>query len=243
MVCSSCGQQNRPNARFCDVCGAPLAQGIAPVTKQSVQQSPSPIMQHQQGPSPSNTGPGGVGYQLGTSAYQQLSSLPNKPPMLSKASTSHGGVVGEAHLIQRLTEQPGNLRISGYSPPSTQILTFRIEQYDRDGNRQRPMSVEMRSTSITGSIYEGDEVEVFGEVEGGVLIATRIYDRTTGGNVEIEEDVLEDITPRGLIAIAITFVIIIVICFLVFHSLIAVAITFVILVIIFLLVYHGLRLA
>jgi hypothetical protein len=66
---------------------------------------------------------------------------------------------------------------------SRQILAFRLERYDGVGNRQAPISVEMRAYSLTGQIADGDEVQVHGQWRRGVLRVRQIENLSTGGRV------------------------------------------------------------
>lgn len=185
MQCSSCGHQNRADARFCDRCAAPLAQGgqaaIVPQRSQFNTQ---------------NAGPGGVGWQSSTTINPSLpipvpqgavaSSSPSAPPI---QPGGHGGIVGIARNVQQMSEQSGYMsggwggRQGAYGY-SVQVLKFRLEQYDQSGNRTRMMDVEMRGLSIPGRIIDGDWVEVFGRVEGGLIHAKRIANLTTGAIVK-----------------------------------------------------------
>ncbi|MGV9947019.1 hypothetical protein [Rhodococcus aetherivorans] len=64
------------------------------------------------------------------------------------------------------------------------VLHFRIERYDPNGNRLRPVSVELRSwTGFEGSLSEGDHVRVFGRWKKGQLHCNRINNLTTGASL------------------------------------------------------------
>ena len=62
------------------------------------------------------------------------------------------------------------------------MLTFRVDRYDDEGNRLRPVAVEMRYHR-QGQVAEGDEVEVVGCPSRGLLRARRVVNHTTGGEV------------------------------------------------------------
>lgn len=171
MKCPSCGQQNRPGAGFCDKCGATLPQGDQAFNTSSPPQRSAVQPQHPL--DAGNTGPGGVGWQPDTPLSQQSSSTPLRS-MRPLQPGQKDSIVGEAHNIQHRQEQEAR----------SEILTFRVERYDRDGNRLQPVPVEMRSYSITGFINEGDQVRVSGTWEGGLLRAKRADNATTGAVVE-----------------------------------------------------------
>lgn len=67
--------------------------------------------------------------------------------------------------------------------PTVQIATFRLELYDRAGNRVQPVPVEMRGVTITGHVADGERVEVFGRFSGGTLYASSVRNVTTGGGI------------------------------------------------------------
>lgn len=85
-------------------------------------------------------------------------------------------IVGEAHNVQ--------FRQEAGEKTGEAILTFRVERYDRDGNRLQPVPVEMRSYSITGFINESDQVRVSGKWQGGLLQAKLADNLTTGAVIE-----------------------------------------------------------
>jgi hypothetical protein len=170
---SSCGHQNAPGSLFCVTCGMPLSQG----SQAAAVQQPHFNMQ--------NAGPGGVGWQSPPTINQPLPVSPPQQPLASMPSSApiqygkHGGFEGVARNIQRSSEQVGNQQ-------TTQILRFNLEQFDQSGNRTMMMSVEMRGLSIIGNISEGDRVEVFGQREGGLILAKEIQNVTTDSRVKTE---------------------------------------------------------
>jgi hypothetical protein len=177
MQCPLCGQQNRPDARFCDRCRAPLSPGSPANTVPPPSQFNTP-----------NTGPGGPGWQSPTTINQALpkskssgsagSSPISITPSLQRGR--HGGVVGVARNIQLRSQQSGFDKFQR----TTQILSFRLEQYDRIGNRVRVVPVEMRGQNIIGFITDGDRVEVFGKEKDGLLRADAIENLSQGALVE-----------------------------------------------------------
>ena len=183
MLCPSCGQQNRPDASFCDTCGTRLSRG-----GQAGNMPPQPPFG-----SP-NTGPEGVGWQSPTTVNQPLpTSVPRRsaasPPSTAPVKPgSQGGIVGVARNIQQRSEQSGYAGGNfGSYQRSVQILSFRMEQYDRSGNRRQVVPVEMRGRSIMGFISDGDQVEVLGKWSGGLLQARQVYDLTTGATLKVKK--------------------------------------------------------
>lgn len=172
MQCPSCGFQNQPNARFCNSCGVRLSQAGA-VQPPLGTQSP---------------GPAGSGWQSPTTVNQPLPS--SSPPKWVASPTSvnppqsrrPGALAGTARNIQLRSEPPGT---GSYG--ATQVLTFRLEQYDSRGNRIKTLPVEMRGFSITGFINDNDEVEVFGKLEDGLIRTRQVQNLTTGATVQVKE--------------------------------------------------------
>ncbi|MGW5151718.1 hypothetical protein [Rhodococcus koreensis] len=82
-------------------------------------------------------------------------------------------VEGQAHGIDR----PLNLQ-------GEDVINFRVESFDANGNRLRPVAVELRAyTGIQGSIGDGDYVRVDGQWKNGLLRSNRIENLTTGSFV------------------------------------------------------------
>jgi len=63
-----------------------------------------------------------------------------------------------------------------------ETLVFRIDRYDRAGNRLSPVAVEMQARRA-GRVTDGDEVEVSGRWSRGTLRADRIRNLTTASDV------------------------------------------------------------
>jgi len=73
------------------------------------------------------------------------------------------------------------------SPASTrswQVLSFRLDQFDQNGNQIRPIPVEMRGTWIYVQMHDGDTVAIRGKWRRGTLIASDCVNVTTGAMVQ-----------------------------------------------------------
>jgi hypothetical protein len=60
------------------------------------------------------------------------------------------------------------------------VVIFRLDQYDAAGNRSFSIPVEMRGSSFTGQLEDGDRVSVSGKVSGGVLYASGVLNTDNG---------------------------------------------------------------
>jgi hypothetical protein len=84
---------------------------------------------------------------------------------------------GEARGVQIRSEPRPN--------GSIDILTFRVERFDQQGDRLAPIPVEMEGT-IRGVLNEGDKVEINADWKAGQTLAPkRFRNLTTGGEVGI----------------------------------------------------------
>lgn len=88
-----------------------------------------------------------------------------------------GSVRGIARSVQLRSELTGL-----QNTPSTQVMTFRVEEYDAQGNRLPPVLVELRGFFLSGQVSEGEEVEVRGVWRNGILQADTAV-ASTGANV------------------------------------------------------------
>lgn len=85
-------------------------------------------------------------------------------------------LVGECRGVTQQMEGGGNQNI--------QVLSFRVERYDGDGNRLPPVPVEMRGGRVTGSVREGDHVEIRARLRGdGVMRPRALRNLTTRSKV------------------------------------------------------------
>jgi len=99
----------------------------------------------------------------------------------SSTMQQEGGILGTARSIQQRAE----LLSGGKGQVATKtILTFRLEQYGTKGHQTRVVPVEMRGYSMTGFINEGDQVQVFGKTQNGLVLASQAHNLTTGPQVE-----------------------------------------------------------
>ncbi|MFE7589609.1 hypothetical protein ACFU6K_09415 [Kitasatospora sp. NPDC057512] len=64
-----------------------------------------------------------------------------------------------------------------------EVWQFRVERYDTDGNKLKPVPVEMRGYSFTGSVSDGDEVHVRGRWREGTLHTQELTNLTTHARV------------------------------------------------------------
>lgn len=81
-----------------------------------------------------------------------------------------------------------HLRSLGGQPPS-EVLQFRLEQYDAAGNRGPRIQVELRSNAVLGGrifgqVNDNDDVEVEGVWHNGILRAQTITNLSTGARLQ-----------------------------------------------------------
>lgn len=89
-------------------------------------------------------------------------------------------LVGECRGVTQQMEGGGNNNI--------QVLSFRVERYDGDGNRLPPVPVEMRGARVSGSVREGDHVEIRARLRGdGVMRPRALRNLTTRSKVRIRK--------------------------------------------------------
>src|SRR6266568_9628089 len=104
---------------------------------------------------------------------------PPPPPARPSPEPRRGRatVQGQVRGIQQRSESYGE-------QGSKVVWAFRIERYDRDGNRLPPIPVQMRGMAFEGSFGEGDEVRVTGVWKAGTLHSERVENLTTGATVK-----------------------------------------------------------
>ncbi len=105
-----------------------------------------------------NPDSGDTGWQPPANPAQPPWPSQSPPPGLPSSGPGYarpGGIVGEARGVQARSEQD-------LLTPQRQftVLTFRVERFDRAGNRLPPVAVQMRGRTFEGAISEGDWVEV-----------------------------------------------------------------------------------
>jgi hypothetical protein len=84
-------------------------------------------------------------------------------------------IAGEEGVFRGIARNVEQRQENGFT-----VLTFRIEQIDKEGNISGYVQVELRDPRIKGTLVEGDEVEVVGEIgQDGLLIPTRILNLKT----------------------------------------------------------------
>ncbi|MFI8105471.1 hypothetical protein [Streptomyces sp. NPDC086023] len=66
---------------------------------------------------------------------------------------------------------------------SEEVWHFRLARHDADGNALRPIPVEMRALSFSGSVSNGDQVQVAGRWKDGTLRADELQNLTTQARV------------------------------------------------------------
>lgn len=85
-------------------------------------------------------------------------------------------IAGRAHTVRHRFEPHGR----------ENVLSFRLEIYDRSGERLATAPVELRATSVEGSIEQGDWVIARGEWKNGTLRAKQADNVTTGAGVRAQ---------------------------------------------------------
>lgn len=121
---------------------------------------------------------------------------PQTPPPAEPPQSGKTTLVGEARLSQQRTEHMGQ-------DSSRTIWAFRLERYDANGNRLRPVPVEMRGVAFEGSFSDGDQLRVTGRWRDGTLRADRLENLTTGALVRAK-------SYKGLmIAVGVVFLVIV----------------------------------
>ena len=99
------------------------------------------------------------------------------PPRVDVMTRSNP-IRGVARAVHLRTE-PSSLK-----GPTWQILDFRLDRFSEDGRPLPSVPVEMRRLHLTGSVSEGETVEVRGKWQTGQLLKlTRLKNISTGSPV------------------------------------------------------------
>jgi hypothetical protein len=125
---------------------------------------------------------------------------PEAPDRASARPASRAGAVsGVARSIQQRSEQ------SGGAQETEQIVTFRIERYDSEGQALPPVPVEMRGLSFEGVLSDGDWVEASGDWRPGRTLKPRaVHNLTTGATFQSRR------RSRVVVAIQVVFMLFVV---------------------------------
>jgi hypothetical protein len=95
--------------------------------------------------------------------------------------------------------------------PYVQVLAFRVERFDEQGDRLPPVTVEMRGLGFKGSLNEGDQVEIAKKPKPGkVTRVPRLFNRTAASAFAVQtpplwQRILQ--VPVTLMAIAVTLIV------------------------------------
>ena len=84
-------------------------------------------------------------------------------------------IAGEEGVFRGIARNVEQRLENGYT-----VMTFRIEQVDKEGNIIGYVQVELRDPRIKGTLVEGDGVEVVGKIgEDGLLVPKKILNLKT----------------------------------------------------------------
>jgi hypothetical protein len=199
--CSNCEALNPSGAKFCNNCGHRLPSDKSPHSGHGSSRRPSslpetpglkiPPSRPDRPPEPlgrsgnPNMNPIGVGWSptkpppVEETPYSRTVSILNRI-VEGGDSRQHprGKITGEARnvITRHETDTSGK--------PLT-ILSFRVESFDKAGNRMQPVAVEMRGKSFQGMLNEGDQVKIRAILrKGQALRVSEVYNVTTGSRVK-----------------------------------------------------------
>lgn len=102
---------------------------------------------------------------------------PRSDPRPATPRRGRATVEGQIRGIQQRVESLGE-------GATNTVWTFRLERYDRDGNRLPPIPVQLRGLRFEGFVSEGDDVRVTGEWKDGTLVTERVENLTTHATVK-----------------------------------------------------------
>jgi hypothetical protein len=132
--------------------------------------------QNDRSPPPSGSGPAGPEWTSSWTSPTPPQQTRRPEPEQSRGSArerGHARVRGVARAVQLRDQENGH------------VLSFRIEEYDRAGNRLRPVAVELKGTGLSGQLGDGEEVAVTGKWRHGTIRARTVVNITTGAHVRV----------------------------------------------------------
>ncbi|GJF14337.1 hypothetical protein NGTWS0302_36050 [Mycolicibacterium cyprinidarum] len=95
--------------------------------------------------------------------------VPARPPHTRRLDKMT--VLGTARAIQKQAAASGD---------DEEVWTFRVERYDSTGNAHTVVPVQLRGSSITGQLSDGDVVEVTGFWDESTLFAETVVNHSAG---------------------------------------------------------------
>jgi hypothetical protein len=105
-------------------------------------------------------------------------------------------MVGEEGVFRGIVRNVERRLEDGYT-----VLAFRIEQIDNEGNIVGYIQVELRDPRIKGTLVDGDEVEVVGEIgKEGILIPKKIL------NVKTKAYISKSSSNIGIVLFLVPFI-------------------------------------
>lgn len=200
--CSQCGHPAGSNANFCENCGATM--GASPPPSSSSRPSSLPESPKVTPPPPpkapsstpaddplarpsslpetegSSSAPVGVGWRPAggrvVSPKPPSEAVSSKPPIVD-VLFSKTIIVG---YVRGLTQR--------FAAQNLQVISFRVETFDAQGNRQAPVTVEMKGIGFEGSLNEGDQVEINQKPRPGKTIkVAKVRNITAGSTFKAQE--------------------------------------------------------
>jgi hypothetical protein len=130
---------------------------------------------------------------------QEPSAGATGPRILAHDSAGRGNIVGMIRNIQGRSEQ-------GLTGRPDMVWNFRLERFDRNGNRLPPVPVEVRGKTMTGALSEGDWIRVSGSwTKGTTLVVREVQDLSTDTRVGAKATGCLTL-PVILVAIVIVFI-------------------------------------
>jgi hypothetical protein len=118
--------------------------------------------------------------------YFRDESTGREPPQASQvvrppSKRAPAGLVG---IVRGKLERSESQRIRypdrRWGETTLTVVSFRVDQFDKAGNRTSSIPVEMRGFAFTGHLADGDTVEIHGRAVNGVVYTESVQNRTTG---------------------------------------------------------------